>query len=95
MAAYVIVDIEIKDPEKYKQYVSMTPASLEAFGGRFIVRGGHAERVEGEWEPRRVVVIEFDNIERAREWWASDAYREPKALRQSAAHTNMIFVEGV
>lgn len=95
MAAYVIVDVDVKDLERYKEYVKLTPASLESFGGRFIVRGGYAENLEGEWQPKRVVVLEFDDINRARAWWSSDGYKGAKALRQSAAHTNMIVVEGV
>jgi uncharacterized protein (DUF1330 family) len=95
MAAYVIVDVEVKDPERYKEYVGMVQASLDTYGARFLVRGGTAENLEGEWIPKRVVVVEFESLARAKEWWASDEYEAPKALRQSASHTNMIVVEGV
>lgn len=95
MAAYVIVDIEVTDPERYKDYMKATPATLEAHGGRFIVRGGRAERLEGEWTPRRIVVVEFESYDQAKAWWDSQEYAQPKALRQSTAKTNMVVVEGV
>ena len=95
MAAYIIVDVEITDPDRYQQYVKRVPATLEPFGGRFIVRGGQAANLEGGWQPKRIVVLQFDSIEQATGWWSSEIYREPKALRQSASITNMIVVEGV
>jgi uncharacterized protein (DUF1330 family) len=95
MPAYVIVDVEINDPDRYREYVQMVPESIEAYGGRFIVRGGQAENLEGDWEPKRVVVIEFESLERAKEWWASDQYAAPKALRQSASTARMIVAKGV
>jgi uncharacterized protein (DUF1330 family) len=95
MAAYVIVDVEVTDPEKYQEYIRMVPPSIEAYGGRFLVRGGRAENIEGDWQPRRIVVLQFDSFERAKEWWASEEYRAPKALRQSASVADMIVVEGI
>ena len=95
VAAYIIVDVDVQDPERYREYVAVVPPTIEAYGGRFVVRGGHAENLEGEWQPRRVVVVEFESVARAREWWASEEYRIPKAMRQAASHTNMIVVEGV
>ena len=95
MTGYIIVDVEITNPEAYVEYrVSVSP-SIEAYGGRFLVRGGAAENLEGDWIPKRVVVLEFDSVKTAKKWWASDEYREPKAQRQSASITNMIVVEGV
>jgi uncharacterized protein (DUF1330 family) len=90
----MIVNIQVSDPEAYAQYIKLTPATLKAFGGRFVVRGGRAEKVEGTYEPRRVVVLEFETYDRAKEWWASELYRDAKALRQRAAITDMILVEG-
>ena len=95
MSAYIIVDVEITNPEAYAEYVKMVPATLEAYGGEFVVRGGKAENLEGDWMPKRVVVARFDSMERAKGWWNSEIYVEPKKLRQSAAITNMIVVEGV
>jgi uncharacterized protein (DUF1330 family) len=95
MAAYVIVDVQIHDPEVYAEYRSLTPASIAAFGGRFIVRGGAVETLEGDWVPGRVVVLEFESAARAREWWSSAQYAPAKALRHQSATTRMILVEGV
>jgi uncharacterized protein (DUF1330 family) len=94
MPAYVIVDVKITDPKSYEAYKQMTPGSLAPFGGRFVVRGGATQVLEGSWQPNRLVVLEFDSVERAREWWASEEYKDAKALRQRSAHTNMVVVEG-
>jgi uncharacterized protein (DUF1330 family) len=95
MSAYIIVDVTIKDPVAYENYKQMTPGSLAAYGGRFVVRGGKTDVLEGTWQPGRIVVLEFDSAERARAWWDSDEYREAKALRQRVAETGMILVDGV
>ena len=95
MAAYVIVDVTVHDKEKYAEYIKQSPATVEAFGERFAVRGGKADVLEGDWTPGRFVMLEFDSVERAKEWWSSEMYREPKKLRQSASSANMIVVEGV
>lgn len=95
MAAYLIVNIEITDPERYAEYVRAVPASIARFGGKYLVRGGTAERLEGSFEPKRVVVLQFDSVQQAKAWWASEEYREPKALRQRSAITQMILVEGL
>lgn len=95
MAAYIIVDVDILDRERYAEYVKTVPPTIAAHGGRFLVRGGAAEILEGAWQPKRVVVIQFDSVARAKQWWASEEYRLPKALRQSASRANMIVVEGV
>ncbi|MFO7256462.1 MAG: DUF1330 domain-containing protein [Bacteroidota bacterium] len=94
MKAYIIVDVTITDPSRYEEYKKLTPASVEPFGGKFIVRGGTAERLEGDWQPGRIVVIEFPSLEKAKEWWSSDVYAPAKALRQSASITQMIVAEG-
>jgi len=94
MSAYVVVEIDVKDAERYADYKTMVPASLEAYGGRFLVRGGTVESLEGTWEPSRFVILEFDSMERAKRWWDSDEYREARDLRQATADTRMIVVEG-
>ena len=76
MAGYVIADIDVKDPSAYEGYRKQVAPSLERYGGRFLVRGGKAEPLEGAWAPRRLVVVEFDSVERARQWWSS---RHPSA----------------
>lgn len=95
MPAYVIVDVTIHDPAVYEEYKKLTPAAIAAFGGRFVVRGGAAETLEGDWRPGRMVVLEFESVARAREWWDAPAYAPAKALRQQSASTRMIVVEGV
>ena len=94
MPAYVIADIDVHDPETYREYVQLVPATLEPFGGRFIVRGGSHEQLEGGWQPRRLVVLEFPGIEQARAWYGSGAYAAAKALRQRASDGNLVLVEG-
>ena len=94
MKAYILVDVTITDPSRYEDYKKLTLASLEPFDGRFIVRGGSTETLEGEWSPGRVVVIEFPSMAAAKEWWSSPGYAPAKAIRQSAAKTEMLVVEG-
>lgn len=95
MSAYIVVEVDVKDPERYADYRTMVPASLEAYGGKFLVRGGAVEKLEGDWEPSRFVVIEFDSVEQAKRWWDSDEYRQARNLRQETADTKMIVVEGI
>ena len=94
MPAYIVVDVTIHNAENYEDYKKLTPASIAAYGGKFIVRGGKTETLEGDWQPGRMVVIEFPTVERAKEWWASDEYAPAKALRQANAETKMILLEG-
>ena len=94
MAAYLIVDVEIRDQQAYEEYRKLVPASLLPYQGRFIVRGGATETLEGDWSPGRIIVIEFPTAERANTWWSSAEYRDAKAMRQGAASTRMILVEG-
>ena len=95
MPAYVVVEVEVNDPVRYENYKAMVPPSLEAYGGRFLVRGGKVETLEGDWSPQRFVMVEFPSVVRARAWWASEEYAEAKALRQATASTQMIVVAGV
>ena len=94
MSAYVVVQVEVTDPAGYDEYKKMVPPSLAAYDGKFVVRGGACETLEGSWQPKRLVVLEFPSVTKARAWWASDEYREAKALRQRTAKTEMIVVEG-
>jgi uncharacterized protein (DUF1330 family) len=95
MAAYVIVDIDVTDPVKYEEYKKIAAPTVAAFGGRYIVRGGKVEALEGDWRFERLVVLEFPTAERAREWWRSESYRGAKALRHASAKSKMILVEGM
>lgn len=94
MAAYIVVEVNVKDPQRYADYRAMVPASLAVYGGKFLVRGGAVENLEGDWKPSRFVIIEFDSVEQAKRWWDSDEYREARNLRQATSDTRMIVVEG-
>jgi uncharacterized protein (DUF1330 family) len=94
MAAYVIAEVTITDPQGFEAYRQMVPATIAKYGGKFLVRGGAMEMLEGNWEPKRLVIIEFESAERAKQWWASEDYREAKELRQRTAQTNLIVIEG-
>ena len=95
MPAYVIAHIDVKDPVRYEDYKKMSPVSIQKYGGRFIARGGKCEVLEGAWQPKRIVLLEFPTVERAREWWASDDYRPARDLRQATSTGDMIVVEGL
>ena len=95
MAAYVIVEVETHDAGLMARYRDLAKPIVEAFGGRYLARGGRCEALEGGVAPERVVVLEFPTFERARAWWASDEYREAKEMRQRAGATRMVLVEGV
>jgi uncharacterized protein (DUF1330 family) len=96
MAAYVIVDVEVTDPEAYREYTRQVPATLEPYEGRFVVRGGASETLEGNWAPQRIVVIRFPSVEQAKAWHASPAYQAILPLRLANARTNFLtVVEGV
>ena len=95
MPAYLIVDIEVTDPERYKQYIEAVPATIASYGGKYLARGGETVVLEGDWEPKRMVVLQFESLERIRQWWESDGYRAPKLLRQSASVGKIVAVEGL
>jgi uncharacterized protein (DUF1330 family) len=95
MAAYLIVQITVRDAATYDRYKDLAPPSIAAYGGRYVVRGGTTETLEGTWRPKRLVILEFPTVERAREWWGSPEYAVAKALRQTCADTEMVLVEGL
>lgn len=94
MAAYVIVDVDIHDLEEYTVYRQQTPATVAAYGGRFLARGGAVALLEGSWQPKRLVILEFASVEQAKAWWESPEYNAIKSIRQRSTTTNMIVVEG-
>ena len=91
----MIIDIEVTDPVRYQDYVHLASASIAAHGGRYLVRGGASEVLDGEWIPRRLVVLEFDSSAQAKAWRASAEYAQAKVIRDSCARMNMVVVEGV
>jgi uncharacterized protein (DUF1330 family) len=92
---YAIVRVTIDDEDRYADYRAGTQASLEPHGGRFIVRGGATECVEGTWDAGRTVVIEFPSIEDARAWYHGDAYQQLARIRREASTADFVLVEGV
>jgi uncharacterized protein (DUF1330 family) len=95
MPAYVIVETDVHDPEQYEQYKAASPAAVAAGGGRFVVRGGEMAVLEGDWQPKRLVLLEFEDLEAAKRWYDSEEYVEARALREGAANLNMVAVQGV
>ena len=95
MPAYIVVETDIHDPEQYKLYQQATPAAVAAGGGRFIVRGGELAVLEGDWQPKRLVLLEFPDLDAAKRFYQSPEYQEAKRLREGAAGFNMVAVEGV
>ena len=94
MTAYVIVDIEVTDPEGYKEYIKLAPEAVKLYGGNYIVRGGPNETLEGDWQAKRLVMLEFPSVEQAKSWLNSSEYAPARALRHQYARTNMVVVEG-
>ena len=94
MAAYVIADVTVKDPEVYAEYRKQVPATVTKYGGRFLVRGGAFEVVEGDWRPGRVVVIAFPDLAAAKAWYGSAEYGPLVKLRQSASTGSLLLIEG-
>lgn len=95
MPAYVIVETDITDPGRYEQYKAASPTAIAAGGGRFLVRGGELVVLEGDWQPTRLVVLEFEDLSAAKRWYESGLYQEAKKLREGAAHLRMVAVQGV
>jgi uncharacterized protein (DUF1330 family) len=95
MSAYVIVEIDILDPVGYEEYKKLAAASVEKYGGKYVIRGGTTEVLEGDWDPKRIVVLQFESANRAKEWLSCEEYRDPRKMRHRTAKTNMILVEGM
>ena len=91
----MIVETDIHDPEQYEHYKAASPDAVEAGGGRFVVRGGELAVLEGDWEPSRLVILEFPDLEAARRWYASPDYQEVRRLREGAANLRMVAVQGL
>jgi uncharacterized protein (DUF1330 family) len=95
MPAYIVLNVTVRDREAYDRYKQLAAQSVTAYGGRYLVRGGATETLEGQWHPSRFVILEFPTVERGRAWWMSPEYASAKALRQSCADAEMVLVEGV
>jgi uncharacterized protein (DUF1330 family) len=95
MPAYVIVETDVSDPERYEHYKTAASAAVTAHGGRYLVRGGDQDVLEGDWRPSRLVVLEFADLAAARRWYDSEQYRQARELRAGAARLNLVAVQGV
>ena len=95
MAGYALIDVEITDQTVFAEFRERAPAVVEAHGGRFLVRGGATEVVQGDWTPHRVVIVEFDSVERAKSWWNSPDHTELRAMLDRCSKTTVTIVEGV
>jgi uncharacterized protein (DUF1330 family) len=95
MPAYVIANVTVKDPVRYEDYRRLVTPTLAKFGGRFIVRGGRVDVLEGDWRPGRLVLIEFPSADAAREWWNSPEYSEARRIRQATSEGTLLLLEGV
>ena len=95
MAAYVLAEIEITNPDGYREYTAIVPATIAKYGGRFLVRGGAAEVLEGDWPQRRRVLLEFPSMQAAKAWWDSPEYEKPKALRQAHSKGRLLLLDGL
>ena len=95
MPAYLVVHVDVHDPVRYETYKSMAPPSIRLYGGRYLTRGGATEVLEGDWTPKRLVILEFPDMERAKAFWDSPEYAEAKALRMATATSSMVLLEGL
>ncbi len=95
MATYLVVRVDIRNWEEYKKYLNVTPAIIEKFGGKALVRAGEMETLEGPEEKRRIVILEFPTMEKAKEWYNSTEYQEARKLREGAAIGEIIAINGI
>ena len=95
MPAYVLANVTVNDPVRYEDYRRLVTPTVAKYGGRFIVRGGTVEVLEGKWQPNRLVLVEFPSVEQARQWWNSPEYTEAKLIRQATSEGTLLILEGV
>jgi uncharacterized protein (DUF1330 family) len=95
MTAYVIADIEVLDPAGYEAYRQQVPATIAAYGGRYLARGGATEVLEGSWSPRRCVILEFPSMAQLKAWWDSPEYQPVRAIRERTTRSHLVATEGL
>jgi uncharacterized protein (DUF1330 family) len=95
MVAYVLAEIEITNPDGYKEYTQVVPATIAQYGGRFLHRGGGVQALEGDWPQRRRVILEFPSKEQALKWYNSPEYEKPLAMRKASSNGRLLLLEGV
>ena len=94
MAGYIVADIEITDPDQYQTYSKQVAATLEPYGGKFLVRGGSPATLEGDWKTKRFVILEFPSVEQAKNWYGSPEYSAIKGIRHRSALSKLLLVQG-
>jgi uncharacterized protein (DUF1330 family) len=92
---YWIAHVDVRDPEGYKEYAEMAPKTVKLYGGKYIARGGPNETLEGDWQAKRLVILEFSSVEQAKKWLNSPEYAPARALRHQYARSYMVVVEGI
>ena len=95
MSAYVIVDIQVTDPVGYEEYKKLAPPIVAAYGGKYLARGGKTETLEGDWSPSRLVILQFESNEQAKQWLNSPEYSEARKMRHQTANSKMVVIEGL
>ena len=95
MPSYVIADVQVTDPTKFQEYSNQVPSTVEKYGGKYLVRGGDTERAEGNWEPKLMVVLKFEDMEQLKRWYHLPECSDPLQLRHHSANSSILFVEGV
>ena len=95
MSAYLLIRVTVTDPERYRDYMAVTPAALAKYQGRFIARGGHSVTLEGPEESRRLALVEFPTLELAQTFYASPEYQAAKLLRDGACEAEFVALEGL
>jgi uncharacterized protein (DUF1330 family) len=94
MSAYLVSTIDVRDAVGYEDYRKLVPPILAKYGGRFVVRGGATEYKEGDWRPKRIVIVEFESLEKARAFYDSPEYTQAKQVRQRTSVGSVLFVDG-
>jgi uncharacterized protein (DUF1330 family) len=95
MPAYFVANVEVTNPEAFQEYVKGAPATVAAYGGKYIARGGAIEILEGDWAPKRLTIIQFDSVARAKEWFNSPEYAPFKEIRRKTTTARLLVTEGV
>ena len=95
MAAYMIANINVTDPTGFEEYRRLVAPTIEKYGGKYVVRGASPEVIEGNWAPKRLVVLEFESIEQAKQWYTSEEYSSVRLIGQRVSNSDVVFVQGV
>ena len=95
MSAFIVLNIEVTDPEGYANYKELAQSTVLEYGGKYLARGGKAENLEGQWQPKRIVILEFPTVEQAKAWLNSPEYAPARSLRHKYAKSESILVEGL